>query len=370
LITGQWSILRRIYLIPGMILFSLVVAPWFLHVDAANPGYLKYYLWDEHFGRFASDEFRRTEPWYYFIGVGLVGFFPWSIVLPFVVTQYGKKSLDDKTIYLVLWLALPFLFFSVSKAKLPHYILPIFPALAILTAVPLVRLYQESCSRLSFALLLSAFTQSLIVLYLGLGSLRPAILPPAIRDSVQHMAHFLWGYGVFWLISLVFLIYRQQKLPWSSQRQLYLVHGLCTMISLLLVARVIVLAAPDRSARELAKIAAPQVTAATQLVFYDTYMAGMAFYLKTEKPIWMVTHSNKKRTFLGNFYAMTDREEPTTQWGKALLDFEEFQAKWQNAKQPLLIIVKAKNLPRLVEQVGESPIKLGVFDEYLVIRKP
>jgi hypothetical protein len=67
---------------------------------------------------------------------------------------------------------------------------------------------------------------------------------------------------------------------------------------------------------------------------------------------------------------MTDREEPTTHWGKALLDFEEFQEKWQTAKQPLLIILKEKNLRRLLEQVGESPQRIGAFDEYLVVMKP
>jgi len=368
--TKKWSILRRIYLIPGTILLAVIAAPWYLQMDAVHPGYLKYYLWDEHFGRFINSEFDRTEPWYYFIVVVLVGFFPWSIVLPFVMTQYAKKSLDDKTIFLVLWLALPLLFFSVSDAKLPHYILPIFPALAILTVVPLVRLCQESCSRVCFALLLAAFMQSLTALYLVVGLFWPAILPSAIRGSIHHMAHFLWAYGAFLILSLAFLIYRQKIRPWPSLRQLYLAHGLGTIIFLFFVARVIVLSAPDRSAKELAKITAPKITAATQLVFYDTYKAGMAFYLKTEKPIWMVTHSNKKRTFLGNFYAMTEREEPSTDGGKALLDFAEFYEKWQTAKQPLLIILKEKNLPRLQKQVGGSPKQIGAVDEYLLLLKP
>jgi len=60
--TKKWSILRRINLIPGTILFAVVAAPWYLQMDAVHPGYLKYYLWDEHFGRFASGEFDRTQP--------------------------------------------------------------------------------------------------------------------------------------------------------------------------------------------------------------------------------------------------------------------------------------------------------------------
>jgi hypothetical protein len=52
------------------------------------------------------------------------------------------------------------------------------------------------------------------------------------------------------------------------------------------------------------------------------------------------------------------------------LDFDEFRQKWQAATQPLLIVVKEKNLPRLREQVGGTPKKIGVVDEYLLVLKP
>jgi 4-amino-4-deoxy-L-arabinose transferase-like glycosyltransferase len=370
LLTKRWNILLKLHLLPGTLLFLVIVAPWYLRVDALNPGYLKYYLWDEHFGRFTSDEFNRSQPWYYFILVGLAGFFPWSVAVPFVVTWYRKKTLDDKTIFLLLWVVLPFLFFSLSDAKLPHYILPIFPAAAVLTAVPLVRLYRVSRPRVSCALLLSVLMQGLTALYLICGFLWPAILPSVLRGGLASMAPFLWGYGAIVFLAIAYLVYRQRNGLWAGQRHLYLMHGLFTVLFLLFLARVMVIAAPDRSAKELARIAAPQLSATTQLVFYDTYMAGLAFYLQTDRPIWMVTHSNKRRTFLGNFYAMTDREEPKTHWGKALLDFDEFRQKWQAATQPLLIIVKEKNLSRLREQIGETPKKIGAFDEYLLVLKP
>ncbi len=132
----------------------------------------------------------------------------------------------------------------------------------------------------------------------------------------------------------------------------------------------VVLAAPERSALPLAKLVASRLTPATQVVFFDTYQAGMAFYLRTEKPIWVVTHANKKRTFLGNYYAIAGHPEPTPPGGKALLDFEEFQSRWETATQPLLIIVKTKNLPHLEQRVGKSPKQIGAIDEYLVMMKP
>ncbi len=117
LITKQWFLLRRIYLIPGVILFLVIVVPWYLKVDAFNPGYLRYYFWDEHFGRFTSTEFNRSEPWYYFIWVGMISFFPWTLLLPFMAGRYRKNTFDDKTIFITLWCVLPFLFFSASDCQ-------------------------------------------------------------------------------------------------------------------------------------------------------------------------------------------------------------------------------------------------------------
>ncbi|MBM4299554.1 MAG: glycosyltransferase family 39 protein, partial [Deltaproteobacteria bacterium] len=75
LLTQRWSLLRRLYLVPGALIFLAIVLPWYLEMGARHEGYLRYYFWDEHFGRFASDKFGRSQPWYYFIFVALIGFF-------------------------------------------------------------------------------------------------------------------------------------------------------------------------------------------------------------------------------------------------------------------------------------------------------
>jgi hypothetical protein len=369
LITKQWFLLRRIYLIPGVILFLVVVIPWYFKVDALNPGYLRYYFWDEHFGRFTGADFNRSQPWHYFIWVGMIGFLPWTLLVPVLAGRYGKNAFDDKTIFLSLWFVLPFLFFSASDAKLPHYILPVLPALSILTAVALTDRYQTNRTRANFALSLVASTQGLITLYVVLGSVWPAILAPAIRATVAGNAHILWIYGVLITAFLLFLLFQShQRLLLMGQ--LYLAHSVSVLLFLLFIITMVVLAAPERSALPLATIVTARLTPATQIVFFDTYQAGMAFYLRTEKPLWVVTHANKKRTFLGNYYAIAGHPEPTPPGGKALLDFEEFQSRWKTATQPLLIIVKTKNLPHLEERVGKSLKQIGAIGEYLVMTKP
>jgi 4-amino-4-deoxy-L-arabinose transferase-like glycosyltransferase len=364
LLTHRWSSLRRIYLIPGTLIFLAIVLPWYLQADARHAGYLRYFIWDEHFGRFMSENFDRAEPWYYFILVVLVGFFPWTLLLPFVIRQY-RKSLDDKTLFLTLWVALPFVFFSASESKLAHYLLPIFPALSILTAAALVALWRKS-ETISLAFSLLWLAQGLAILYLIAGAIIPAILPAPIRAGVSAISQIFWLYGAFLVLSFAYLSLSKAARR-LTQCQLYAVHGILMALVLGFVVEIMFLVSHDRSARPVAEKARSQIGESTQLVFYDTHLPGMPFYLHAERPIWLVTHGDKKRTFLGHYYEVGERKDLTTPWGDAIFDFEEFREKWQTVKQPLLIVVKEKNLRRLARNVGEVPRKLAAIDGYALV---
>ena len=63
------------------------------------------------------------------------------------------------------------------------------------------------------------------------------------------------------------------------------------------------------------------------------------------------------------------REDPVTPWGRAIFDFAEFRERWKTTKQPLLTILKEKNLERLAEEVGEAPKKLATSNEYVLVTK-
>ena len=54
LLTNSWRILGKIRLFPGVVLFLLIVMPWYILAERQNPGYLRYYFLDEHFGRFCD----------------------------------------------------------------------------------------------------------------------------------------------------------------------------------------------------------------------------------------------------------------------------------------------------------------------------
>jgi 4-amino-4-deoxy-L-arabinose transferase-like glycosyltransferase len=366
-LTKQWSILRRLYLFPGALLFLAIIAPWYLLAETRNTGFLRYYLWDEHFGRFASASFDRKQPWYFFLAVLFVGFLPWSMLLPSVVKRYRSRSLDEKNIFLISWAILPLIFFSISSSKLPHYILPIFPALSVLTATNLVGSFQEREYNIKRPLAALWLLQSLAIVYLVSGLLWPEILPMQIRHSLPSMAPSICLYAATCVAILVALSLGKTAGLWRTQSKVFVVHAVGAFFFLIFLAHMKVAVSGDRSAEKVADTVKARIDADTQVVFYDTYLTAMPFYLRAQRPAWIVTHAGKKKTVAGNFYVVTNQDWPDTRWGKALFDFDEFREAWKKNKTPLLMIVKQKNLSRMKKEIGASPRKLTTVDDYVLL---
>jgi 4-amino-4-deoxy-L-arabinose transferase-like glycosyltransferase len=130
----DWDIVRRIRPIAGPLLFLAISAPWFILVSRANPEFLHFFFIQEHFQRFTTEMHQRVEPWWFFLPILLAGLGPW--LLPFL---RALKPRDDATLFLVVWTLVVLAFFSASGSKLPPYILPIFPAAALLVGRSLAR---------------------------------------------------------------------------------------------------------------------------------------------------------------------------------------------------------------------------------------
>ena len=359
--------MRRIYLIPGAGVFLAVVLPWYLQADARNPGYLNYYLWAEHFGRYTTASFDRSEPWYYFIVVALVGFFPWTVILPWIIKYFCRRGWDDKTLYVVLWLFVPLLFFSASHSKLPHYILPIFPALSIMAGATLVGLYEQSASKLRAAMITVWVVQSLNAIYLLLGLFYPMILAPNIRGRLFDVSYLLCLYAITSLLILAYMARRRITQDRMPQGAIYLAQVVGLGVFFVFLTEVMISIAPHRSAKSTAMAVLSHLRGGEQVAVFETYLSGLPFYLDTKRPVWLITHENKKRTFLGNYYALGKRHDPVTPWGEAIFNLDDFGQQWKSRRRPFLVIVKDKNFQQLADTVGEAPKRLAQIDEYVVV---
>lgn len=133
----DWALWRHLHLGKGLLLYLLIAAPWFVAVSHANPEFPHFFFIHEHFERFTSDVHGRTKSNWYFFAVFAVGAIPWLfsslnglIKPPFSWRAEAGKFEASRLLW--VYAIFVFFFFSISHSKLPGYILPMFPALALL----------------------------------------------------------------------------------------------------------------------------------------------------------------------------------------------------------------------------------------------
>ncbi|HEY1058178.1 MAG TPA: glycosyltransferase family 39 protein [Limnobacter sp.] len=136
LTTREWRLLGRMHWLAGVVVFALITTPWFWLVSQRNPGFAHFFFIHEHIERFLTTEHHREGPPYYFIPIVLAGFLPWTSWLPRMLRSAWADHSHSIQVgrFLILWSSFVFVFFSLSGSKLPSYILPMFPAMALMLA--------------------------------------------------------------------------------------------------------------------------------------------------------------------------------------------------------------------------------------------
>jgi len=139
IILNRWRLLRNMHLITGLLIFTAITAPWCFLVQKANPQFFHFFFITQQFERFLTKaDFNNPSVVWFYIPIVLLGFFPWSIFLIQSLTQqlklvFKQRQQNTAVLFLLLWAAIIFIFFSIPKSKTIGYILPLFPALALLT---------------------------------------------------------------------------------------------------------------------------------------------------------------------------------------------------------------------------------------------
>ncbi|MDP9109946.1 MAG: glycosyltransferase family 39 protein [Pseudomonadota bacterium] len=146
LATRDWKLIGRLQLGLGLLLFFVITAPWFILVSLKNPEFAHFFFIHEHFQRFTSKIHHRAGPLYYFVPILLLGMVPWlgALAQSFRPDSANLPNGPDRRpfrpkLLLLVWSGFIFVFFSVSSSKLPSYILPILPAIALLLGDYLTR---------------------------------------------------------------------------------------------------------------------------------------------------------------------------------------------------------------------------------------
>jgi len=147
----EWSLLRRTIWWPGVVLYFAMVLPWFIAVQRANPSFFREFFLEHNLERFATNRFQHSQPFWYYLPILLIALSPWTVIAIRALMDAFKESVKEWRLrhsknparepqqtgdafpeFLILWALIPVLFFSLSRSKLPGYILPSVPPITIL----------------------------------------------------------------------------------------------------------------------------------------------------------------------------------------------------------------------------------------------
>ena len=187
LVTGEWRVLRAMYLPSGLALFLLVAAPWHILVSRANPEFFDFYFIREHFQRYLTNVHHHYKPAWFYLPILIGGLFPWSVFLVQAVRHslplsWAGRAERKEEIFLMLWAGIIFLFFSASSSKLIPYLLPVLPPLALLVGKYLADAWDNNpAGGFSAGLAALALMVSLLFLVFPyMARFRPGSIPAGI----------------------------------------------------------------------------------------------------------------------------------------------------------------------------------------------
>src|SRR5207249_5288472 len=137
LFTKRWRDAFRLLHPAAMASFCLTALPWYILCARRNPDFFRIFIIEHNFKRYLTPEFQHIQPFWYYIPVLLVALLPWIAIFLWSLVKGSAKlwrtlNTSASTWLFLCWASFCLLFFSVSKSKLPGYILPAFPAIGLL----------------------------------------------------------------------------------------------------------------------------------------------------------------------------------------------------------------------------------------------
>ncbi len=337
-----WSRLWQFPIITGLLLFLFIAAPWHVLVNARHPEFFYFYFIEQHFLRYTLKDIGHYQPVWFFVPVLLAGLFPWVVFLPHTLWLQARQCLRDKKqfrkeLFFGLWAGLVFVFFSFSKSKLIPYLLPIFPALAVLMAVTLVRTLNTPKKRLlSIGLWLLAFLTFALLITIK------HILPTAALPHPMMAEHRLTLALIYLLIGTFVSLLLLDMKPRLSIGALILSSAvfLVTAFS----------AFPDmdtRTIEPLAKELLPILKPQDEVVTYNQYFQDLPFYLQRQVSI-LNWHNELS-------YGMAHQDTSAF-----MINDQVFWKRW-NSKQRVFVFINNDELKSLKEQ--KPSLKMTVLGE-------
>ena len=322
----DWKLWKNLHLFKGLLLYLLISAPWFIAVSIANPEFAKFFFIHEHFDRYTSDAHNREGPIYYFIPYLLLGLCPWlitslrSLLLPAFKWLPDKPGQFDPERFMWTFVVVTFCFFSLGQSKLPGYILPILPLIAVLSGGQIDRRGRVDADRW-------------VMLFLGLvwliGAFNIEQLASGHYPAQQWNSYAPWLIGSGSLLLLSFVVLSIQK---GTKIPAFAAAAFLSLAASLLVVSGAGSLAESRSSRVIADVITASLPAGVPIFSFQYYPEAAVFYLG--RAVTIVEY--------GGELAMGIGLEPE----KFIRTQAEFLTIWQNLDQAAVVLKlnRLKNL--------------------------
>jgi 4-amino-4-deoxy-L-arabinose transferase-like glycosyltransferase len=286
LATSQWRVSLRLAHPGAIAAFCAVALPWYLLCARRNPEFLHVFIFQHNFERYLTPLFQHQQPFWFFAPITILALLPWSAFL-IAAAQEARRLWREKSwknspgFFVACWAVFPIVFFSFSQSKLPSYVLPAVPALALIAATSANRAFQRSRAN---AIILSAGIAATWIVLAAIFLHATHKLPFAeMTGSVPFLAETALGIAI---VVATAILYAGIK---KDLRLVVVLSSLCVLAALA-TANTAVLPALD-----------PYISARPHAAFFQndlhpdriftyelrrTWKYGVAFYFHRELPEW------------------------------------------------------------------------------------
>jgi len=299
------SKIRGLYLLPGLIIVAAIGLPWYI-VEYILHGkvFLEFALGFLFLSRFQGAVSGHSGPWYYYFPAILLGFAPWSHFLPYGFWRTFKNWKNDGEL-LTLCLLLPaFVVFSIAKTKLPNYLLPLYPFLAIIVG-KLWSDFFENSEKLKGPMAISILALVMVFFLIIIGAIMAGKNYPAQYSAfIPSLLTLAAALAIGSLSSIIFFFFRTYNFAFAS------IPTMVFAITLTLTIWVLPMVDNFKGAKPLGQELAKVIKPEQKIAAFETGNRP-SLVLHSPKPVKFLENKDQFSTFLRKRegYAFTTVEE-------------------------------------------------------------
>ncbi|MCX5716043.1 MAG: glycosyltransferase family 39 protein [Candidatus Omnitrophica bacterium] len=198
----------------GIAVFAAVSLPWYVYIIAKyGNSFISEFFYNDHIRRLLFAEHLGGDTWYFYLGSIFGLFFPWSFFLAAAAYRLirTRPALSPMYQFLIWWIAVVFVVFQMAHSKLIAYVVPLFPALALMCGDYITDLLDNPARKtVGKGLLLLSWATAIIAACIGANIVGFKL--KLLSDTIA----LVWAYAavvLIWLLTMLFFILKNHLRP-------------------------------------------------------------------------------------------------------------------------------------------------------------